>query len=231
MRQLPYVAEAWRIIRFLLREKPAGFATGSLFALGLTAIYGDDFILGIVALALAAVWGIAGWLVSDELRKRKPQPLRKNPKYLKVEKYKREKRGYLFWMFTIPVGLVAALVLSAWFANNKREGKFLKQYEGFLLPGDNPDPPSFCTGDNNSRFGGESPDALKVFMGRNEAFSSRFPYVVLRVRGRDRMVIDRDEAGRIALSIDILDAQGKTIITFEKGHFTVVQANILDMKR
>src|SRR3984893_19532312 len=111
MRQLPYVAEAWRIIRFLLREKPAGFATGSLFALGLTAIYGDDFILGIVALALAAVWGIAGWLVSDELRKRKPQPLRKNPKYLKVEKYNRQKRGDLFLILLIPLALFSALAL------------------------------------------------------------------------------------------------------------------------
>ena len=45
------------------------------------------------------------------------------------------------------------------------------------------------------------------------------------------MIIDRDAAGKLALSVDILDAAGKVIVTFEKGHFTVVQANILDMKR
>jgi hypothetical protein len=31
--------------------------------------------------------------------------------------------------------------------------------------------------------------------------------------------------------MDILDKEGKVIVTFEKGHFTVVQTNILDMKR
>ena len=76
-----------------------------------------------------------------------------------------------------------------------------------------------------------NPDALKIFMGRNEVFGSRFPYVALRVRKQDRMIIDRDQAGRIALTLDILDAQGKVIVAFEKGHFTVVQSNILDMRR
>src|SRR5260370_42625300 len=76
-----------------------------------------------------------------------------------------------------------------------------------------------------------SKDALKIFIGRNEAFSSRFPYVVLRVRHKDRIIIDRDETGRIALTVDILDKEGKVIAAFEKGHFTVVQTNVLDMKR
>jgi hypothetical protein len=45
------------------------------------------------------------------------------------------------------------------------------------------------------------------------------------------MIIDRDETGRIALTADILDKEGQVIVTFERGHFTVVQTNVLDMKR
>lgn len=195
-------------------------------------IYGDDLILGIIALSLAAIWGIAAWLMSDELRRRKPQPPTK-PKYVRLQNYRRARRSYLLWKFSIPLGIVLVLALSARFINNKREEKILGQYEGFLLPGDEPDPRSFCTGNNASvpPFAKGSPNALKVFMGRNEAFSSHFPYVALRVRKQDRMIIDRDQAGRSALTLDILDAQGKVIVAFEKGHFTVVQTNILDMRR
>ncbi len=227
-----FALELWRIVRFMLRERPATVGTGLLFTAGVGMIYGDDLNLGVITLSLTAIWGIAAWLVSDELQKRKPQPPTK-PKYAKIQKYRRAKSSYLFWKFSIPLGIVVVLVLSARLVNNKREEKILRQYEGSLLPGDKPDPPSFCTGDNANvmPFARVNPDAIKIFMGRNEAFGSHFPYVALRVRGQDRMVIDRDQAGRIGLSLDIFDAQGKIIVAFERGHFTVVQSNILDMRR
>lgn len=224
--------ELRRIVRFMLREKSAGVGSGLLFTAGVGMIYGDDLILGIITLSLAAIWGTAAWLLSDELQRRKPQPPTK-VKYAKIQKYRRAKSSYLLWKFSIPLGIVVVLVLSTLFVNNKREEKILRQYEGFLLPGDGPDPPSFCTGDNANAppFARVNPDALKIFMGRNEAFGSRFPYVAMRVRKQDRMIVDRDQAGRVALTLDILDAQGKVIVAFEKGHFTVVQSNILDMRR
>lgn len=224
--------ELWRIVRFLLRGPSAIVGTSLLFTAGVGMVYGDDLNLGIITLSLVAIWGIAAWLMSDELRRRKPQPPTKL-KYAKIQKYRSARRSYLLWKFSIPLGIVALLVLSTLFVNSKREEKILRQYEGFLLPDDESDPPSFCTGDNANvpPFGRVNPEALKIFMGRNEAFGSHFPYVALRVRKQDRMIIDRNEAGRIALSLDILDAQGKVIVAFEKGHFTVVQSNILDMRR
>lgn len=224
--------ELSRILRFLLLGTSAIVGTGLLFTAGVGMIYGDDLILGIITLSLAAIWGIAAWLMSDELQRRKPQPPTKS-KYVKIQKYRSARRSYLLWKFSVPLGIVVALVVSARFINDKREEKILRQYEGFLLPGDEHDPPSFCTGDNANvpPFGRVNPDAIKIFMGRHEAYGSHFPYVALRVRKQDRMVIDRDQTGRIALTLDILDAQGKVIVAFEKGHFTVVQSNILDMKR
>jgi len=224
--------ELWRVVRFLLRETSAIVGIGLLFTAGVGMIYGDDLNLGIITLSLTAIWGTAAWLQSSELQRRKPQPPTKS-KYVKIQRYRRARRSYLLWKFSIPLGIVVAFVLIALFVNKKREERILSQYEGFLLPDDEPDPPSFCTGDNTSTapFARVNPNALKIFMGRNEAFGSHFPYVVLRVRKQDRMVIDRDQTGRIALSVDILDAQGKIIVSFEKGHFTVVQSNILDMRR
>jgi hypothetical protein len=170
------------------------------------------------------------WPLSEELQKRKPQQPKKQ-KYARIQKYKRDRRSYLSWKFSIPLGVVFALILSATFVNNKRDEKFLREYEGFLLPANDADIPSFCSEDQGPEFMRISKNALKVFIGRNEAFASRFPYVVLRVRKKDRMIVDRDLTGKLALSVDILDTEGKVIVTFEKGHFTVVQANILDMKR
>jgi len=222
--------EIQRLVRFSLRTKSAEIGATLLSAVGLHMIYGEDYILGITTLSLSGIWAIAAWSLSESLNIRKPQPPRKQ-KYVLIEKYKQARRRYLLWKFSVPLAIVAALVLLALLTNNRREEKILKEYEGFLLPANEPDPPSFCTEDGGPSFMQISRDALKIFIGRNEVFSSRFPYVVLRVRHKDRMVIDRDEAGRVALTADILDKEGKVIVTFEKGHFTVVQSNILDMKR
>ncbi len=219
-----------RVVRFLLRTKPAEIGATFLSALGLHAIYGDDYILGITALSCSAIWGITAWWSSDKLQQYKPQPPKKQ-KYVQIEKYKLARKRYLFWKLSIPLVIVAVLVLLALFTSSKREGKILKEYEGFLLPANEPDPPSFCSEDNGPSYMRISKDALKIFIGRNEAFSSRFPYVVLRARHKDRIIVDRDDTGRIALTVDILDKEGKVIVTFEKGHFTVIQTNILDMKR
>jgi hypothetical protein len=218
------------VARFLLRTKPAEIGATLLSAVGLHMIYGDDYILGITTLSFSAIWGIFAWWFSDKLQEYKPQPPKKQ-KYIRVEKYKRARQRYLFLKFSIPLVIVVALVLLALLTNNKREGKILKEYEGFLLPANEPDPPSFCSEDNGPSYMRISKDALKIFIGRNEAFGARFPYVVLRARHKDRIVVDRDETGRIALTVDIFDKEGKVIVTFEKGHFTVVQTDILDMKR
>jgi hypothetical protein len=213
--------EILRVVRFLLRTKPAEIGATSLSAVGLHMIYGEEYILGITTLSFSGIWGIAAWCLSDNLQKYKPQPPKKK-KYVQIERYRHARQRYLLWKFSVPLAIVAVLVLLALLTNNRREEKILKEYEGFLLPANEPDPPSFCSEDSGPSYMQMSKDALKIFVGRHEAFSSRFPYVVLRVRHKDRMVIDRDETGRIALTVDILDREGKVIVTFEKGHFTVV---------
>jgi hypothetical protein len=212
-----------KILKFLFKNKRAEICASTAFAIGLAMIYGDDSVLGFIFVCLAGAWVITAWTLSDELARRKPVPPKKR-KYIQVAKYKEARNRYLLWKFTIPAGIIVFVVLSAAFTNQKREEKLLKEYAGFLLPGDEPDPPSFCSTSVD-------PDALKMFVGRNEVFSNKFPFVVLRVSKHDRIVIERDDSGRIALNMDILDESGKVIVSFEHGKFTVVQGNILDMKR
>ena len=219
--------EAWTIFRFLLRGTPAIAVTTILIGIGTAMIYGYDFFPGIACFVIAGVWGVASWILSDELKKRKPRPPKKQ-QYLKVQKYKQAQNRYLLWKFGISFLIFVPIVCGGLWGIQKREETTLNQYQGFLLPADEPDPPSFCTG-NDTVLGRISKDALKIFIGRNEAFSTHFPYVVLRVRNKDRIIMNRDDTGKI--TVDILDKQGKVIVTFENGHFTVLQANILDMRR
>jgi hypothetical protein len=221
--------EAWAVFRFLLRETSAIVVTTILIGIGTAMIYGYDFAPGIACFVIAGLWGVAAWNLSDELKKQKPQPPKKQ-QYLKVQKYKQAQIKYLLWKFGISFLIFVPIVCGGLWGSHKREETILNQYQGFLLPADEPDPPSFCTG-NDTALGRIGKDALKIFVGRNEAFSNHFPYVVLRVRNKDRIIMNRDDTGKIALTVDILDKQGRVIVTFENGHFTVLQANILDMRR
>jgi hypothetical protein len=220
--------EARAVLRFLLRGTPATVVTTTLIGIGIAMIYGYDFVSGIACLIISGIWGVAAWILSDELKKRKPRPPKKQ-QHLKMEKYKQARTSYLLWKFGISFLIVAPIAVGGYWGSHKREEKMLNQYQGFLFPSDEPDPPSFCS--ENTAFGGLGKDTLKIFIGRNEAFSNQFPYVVLQVRKKDRIVMNRDNSGKIALTADILDKQGRVIVTFDNGYFTVVQANILDMRR
>jgi hypothetical protein len=120
-------SEILRVVRFLLRTKPAEIGATFLSAVGLQMIYGDDYILGITTLSFSAIWGISAWWLSDKLQEYKPQPPKKQ-KYTKIQKYKRDIQRYLFWKFSVPLVIVAVLVPLALLTNNKREEKILKQY-------------------------------------------------------------------------------------------------------
>ena len=215
-------------LRYLLREKPAGFVTAFLGTAGVTMIYGYDFFLGVGALALAAVWGILAWSLSDVLRRKKPTPPKKQkPKPSVVEKYERDCRNYRAWQCGVPFLIILALAAFGWLANDKREQKILNEEAGFLLPANDPDPPG-CEMKAPFNFGENS---LKVYLGSIMVSYSIFPHNIFTVNGKNPLILNRDESGRIALTMDILDKDGKVVVQFDNGHFTVNQNARLDMKR
>ena len=43
-------------------------------------------------------------------------------------------------------------------------------------------------------------------------FASAFPYTVLAVNGQKAIILNRDEQGRIAVSMEIRDKDGKVVV-------------------
>jgi hypothetical protein len=74
-------------------------------------------------------------------------------------------------------------------------------------------------------------NSLKVYLGRIMVSYSIFPHNIFTVNGKNPLILNRDESGRIALTMDILDKDGKVVVRFDNGHFTVNQNTRLDMKR
>ena len=64
-------------------------------------------------------------------------------------------------------------------------------------------------------------------MGKFEVFASVFPYTVLAVNGQKAIILNRDEQGRIAVSMEVRDKDDKVVALFENGHFVVNENNFL----
>jgi hypothetical protein len=222
--------EVLEIIRFLLRPKFAAFASPLALAVGLAMIYGDDFILGMVGLTVSGAWGIAAWLLSDELQRRKPL---KPPeaKFKQIQKYKAKKRKYLFWRWSLPAGIVVILVLSALFVNNKREQKklaaeseVLARNAGWLVPDNLPTPDNPCLDPDVP----ESKQPVFLLLEDNATFATRFPHTVVAVNGGAKPVIrlDKDTSGRIAVILNVFDKEGKIVAWLDAEGFHVNPNNI-----
>src|SRR6266853_2218761 len=88
------------VFRFLLRGGIAALGATIVLAVGL-AVITASFTQGFVVICIATVWGIAAWLISTELQKRKPHPTQ-STKPRKREQFKIAYRSYLFWKLSIP---------------------------------------------------------------------------------------------------------------------------------
>jgi hypothetical protein len=219
-------SETQLVVAFLLRPGPAMFGAGLVFAVGLAMIYGDDFVLGIIALAIAAVWGIGAWLLSEEVEKRKP--IKHNsvkPKAL--QKYKLAQRRYRYWQLSVPCLICLAFVLSFLFVDGKRVKRQnellvqrLNQHADFFVPANEPTPPNPC------QFAPKN--ALVVILGARAAFSTFFPAKIIVINSDLILTLDRDEKGDVGITTDIYDQNDDFIAGISKNKFTVVNDAIID---
>ncbi len=92
------------LLRFLLRGRVAGTGAGIVATVGLAEI-GPSFVWGYLLVCVSTVWGIAAWMLSDEVRKHEPAPL-KSQKLQEVQKYKLALSSYRRWQFIVP-GLIS----------------------------------------------------------------------------------------------------------------------------
>ena len=84
-----------------------------------------------------------------------------------------------------------------------------------LLPASDPTPPNSC--------GKTSSDDVSIILGthRNVAVTNKFPHVILNMRNRDVISIDRGSAGSLVLTVDTRDTSGKIIASLSKDGFVV----------
>jgi hypothetical protein len=60
--------------------------------------------------------------------------------------------------------------------------------------------------------------AMKIFIGSNMAWSTRFPHTVLRMGGTDMLVVDRDADGSLTIkTLRVFDANGELLARFDDG--------------
>jgi hypothetical protein len=225
----PFIAALWVVssLRRLARKRTlSGICLPFLAGLGWTMIYGDDFIWGSCILCIVAVWGVAFWLESPALAKKRPR--RPRPGKLKSQEkiiiYNRLVRRFNAWKWGGVATICVLLGISIIVVNNKREAKELKSLAGLLIPANDPAPQSSCTSDI-------PPGALALYLGNSVAYVTSFPHTVIMIRGQKRLVIDRDKANRIAVTVDIFGADDRVIASIEKNKFRVNQNNYLEMER
>jgi len=179
------------------------------------------FALADLFFAAASLWSITFWQLHGFLvRKRNAlneRKVRKNPDLLRKKRF-----SYWAWRWGIS-GLLTLVTLACLFGVHAVQERYeLESLQGWLIPANDPDPsPDICSGPFTPK------RALRIHLGKFELFAGVFPYTVLAVNQQKAIVLNRDEHGRIAISMEIRDKDGKVVVLFENGHFAVNENNFL----
>lgn len=214
------------ILRFFLRKGPASIGAPVLAGWGCQMIYSGDLLYGFIALLLAGLWAIGAWLVSSELSKKKPRPLKSGASEARAASFRKALIKYRYWQFSIPSLIIAVLLLAGFFTHHKEiENELSKRSNFFLIPADDPTPANDCTH-----------GSLFVFLGTMAATANKFPDVVLAtgvpappgdpkaIDGRKfipRLTIDRNSRGEVAVTFDIYDENENVVAAIEKNQVTI----------
>jgi hypothetical protein len=123
-----------------------------------------------------------------------------------------------FWHYGRPIAVVASSLLATalglhWVISAQRAVE-LSRLEGRLYPANEPTPQNPC---QNSVKEGQ----VVVLLGADAVLADTFPVSILSVEGKDRLVLDRQEDGSIAVSIDILRDDGGVLVKIAKGEFVI----------
>jgi hypothetical protein len=78
-------------------------------------------------------------------------------------------------------------------------------------------------------------DVVQLFFGNSATFvplkDAWFPHTVISVDEKPKLIINRDNKGRIALSVDIFDERGYIVAQIENNKFTINANNYFKMNR
>lgn len=102
------------------------------------------------------------------------------------------------------IGLLILASGAFYFLHSRQEAYELSQQEGTLYPADDPMPAHPC--------GALKDDQIVLFMGSNVSVPDSFPHTALRVMGKDRIIVNREQDGAIRVSLEIFDARGILVV-------------------
>jgi hypothetical protein len=209
-------------LRPLFKWQFSGVLIPLFFGVALAFALDGDFILAHVFVLLFAVWTICYWLSSDFLAHTEKalakREVRRDSKRLGVAT-----RNFLFAKWGVTVAILGIWFMCGWFIYSKQLERELASLHGWLIPANDPLPPNTCRGVPD--------DALLVYMGFATSYATKFPHTIIEVDKKPRLIIDRNSANSLAVSVDIFGADGNIIAALEKNEFTINEHNYFKMAR
>lgn len=177
----------------LYRDHSLSFTFGFFLTAMGTLLRLQAYILAMVCLAGAVVSAMTWCLTSPKMKEVEDAADRPIPLILSM--------------------LILALGVGAiWGIWNQREKDILSAPNGWLVPADDPSPDTRCPA---------PPGGVTIYFGTSVAWATKFPHTVIRYRGENEFVIDRDKNNRIAISVKVRDKNNNIVTSIEKNEFNI----------
>lgn len=178
-------------------------------------------LLAKVLFVASGVWAVGHYIFSDAIVASERNLERSKKEAEKDISRLRKGLAYTqarFWHYGRPVAVIVLGFLSTalglhWIHSGQKALE-LSRLEGRLYPANEPTPQNPCQGSVND-------DHLVVLLGADAVLADKFPVSILNVEGTDRLVLDRERDGSIAVSVDILKDDGGVLVKIAKGAFVV----------
>ncbi len=167
------------------------------------------FTLAYFFLFLSVLWAIGWWLFSDALEKKKPKLTKKQKKH----KVKISTVPYQTWKWGGVFVVLIAFMGSLQITSEIRLARQLSLNHGWLVPASEPTPSNSCDGAPSN--------ALKILLGSNTAYATRFPSKVISVNEDTILTLDKDAKGNVAATVDVFDQNNDIVVEIDKNHFRV----------
>ena len=179
----------------------------------------------------SAIWTVAHYIFSDSILVSE-QNLERSKKEAEKD-ISRLKKGLAykdarFWHYGRPIAVIVfSFLMTAlgldWIHSGQKAVE-LSRLEGRLYPANEPTPQNPCQGSGNE-------DQLVVLLGADAVLVDKLPVSILNVEGTDRLVLEREHDGSIAVSVDILRDDGGVLVKIAKGQFVVPESPLYEQRK
>jgi len=189
-----------------------------------------QFVMAYVLSVSGGIWTLGYYFYSDSRKKRANTVVklrdaaRKHEAAQKViSKYNRARA----WHYCKEIGTYAGVFLATgaflfWLYLGQEEYE-LSLLEGKLYPANEPTPSHSC---------GKIEDTeIIVFLGTNAAITKIFPHTILKIKGKERLMVNKEPDGSLAITLDVFSQDGRIVTRIEDGKFLINPNNALPNKR